>query len=310
MQTTPVNADTLSRSAVAVPPLARHADLLLNAEENVRMIQHLESGGITALLYGGNANFYNVSLAEYADLLGFLEQAAGPDTVVIPSVGPAYGTMMDQAAILRDTAFPTAMILPAAFASTSAGVATGVRHFVEKSGKPAVLYIKSHGFIDVPDVKQLFDDGLLSVIKYAIVQDDTADDSYLRELAGNVDPKRIMSGIGEQPAIIHLRDFGLGGFTSGCVCVAPRLTMDMLEAIQAGDFENADRIRTIFRPLEDLRNTHSPIRVLHEAVRLAGIADTGPILPLLTNLDESLHCTVEAAARALLDQQVTRLASA
>ncbi len=310
MQTTPVDADTLARSVVAVPPLARHADLTLNVEENSRMIQHLEAGGIRTLLYGGNANFYNIGMAEYADVLAFLEQAAGADTVVIPSVGPAFGIMMDQAAVLRGTAFPTAMILPAAFAATSAGVTTGVRRFVETSGKPAVLYIKNDGFIDVLEVKQLFDDGLLSVIKYAIVRDETVDDPYLQDLCDSVDPNRIMSGIGEQPAIIHLRDFGLGGFTSGCVCIAPRLSMDMLEALNRDDVDEAERIRAVFEPLEDLRNAHSPIRVLHEAVRLAGIADTGPILPLLSNLDPALHSAVETAATALLEKQVTRLASA
>ena len=38
----------------------------------------------------------------------------------------------------------------------------------------------------------------------------------------------VISGIGEQPAIIHLRDFELGGFTSGCVCINPRLSAESL----------------------------------------------------------------------------------
>ena len=74
----------------------------------------------------------------------------------------------------------------------------------------------------------------------------------------------------------------------------------MLKAIRAGDWEKAERIRRTFKPLEDLRNAHSPIRVLHEAVRLAGIADTGPLLPLLTNLGAPHHAEVAVAAKALL----------
>ena len=65
-----------------------------------------------------------------------------------------------------------------------------------------------------------------------------------------------------------------------------------------------EEIRKIFRPLEDLRNAINPIRVLHEAVRLAGIADTGPLLPLLTNLPASEHGTVENAARQLLKIEI------
>jgi dihydrodipicolinate synthase/N-acetylneuraminate lyase len=300
MNTKPVDAQTLAASVVAVPPLARREDLSLDREANAAIIRHIEAGGVTSLLYGGNANFYHIPLSEYAAVLELLRDAAAPDTLMIPSVGPAYGAMLDQAAVLRDFEFPTAMVLPQQGVATSAGVATGVRRFVEALGRPALLYIKQDGFLEVDDVRRLFNDGLLSVIKYAVVRDDPAHDPYLRELTGAVDPKRIMSGIGEQPAIVHLGEFGLGGFTSGCVCVAPKLSMEMLHAIQAGDLDRAEAIRGTFRPLEDLRNAINPIRVLHAAVALAGIAVTGPVLPLLSEIDESDREAVEDAARTLL----------
>jgi hypothetical protein len=40
--------------------------------------------------------------------------------------------------------------------------------------------------------------------------------------------------------------------------------------------------------------------VLHHAVELAGIAGTGPALPLLTNLPAKLLPKIEKAAKALL----------
>jgi dihydrodipicolinate synthase/N-acetylneuraminate lyase len=76
--------------------------------------------------------------------------------------------------------------------------------------------------------------------------------------------------------------------------------MDVLRALRAGDYATADRIREIFRPLEDLRNSINPIRVLHAAVALAGIAKTGPILPLLSDVDEAHVPTIREAARTLL----------
>src|SRR5205814_6809457 len=139
------------------------------------------------------------------------------------------------------------------------------------------------------------DDKLLSGIKYATVRSDTSQDDYLRGLVQRVDRKIVISGIGEQPAIAHLKEFGLGGFTSGCVCIAPRLSARMLACIRTGDWTEAQRIRGIFKPLEDLRNAINPIRVLHEAVRLAGIADTGRALPLLSNLEEGDWCEVGEA---------------
>ena len=130
-----------------------------------------------------------------------------------------------------------------------------------------------------------------------------SDDDYLRRLIDVVDRRMIISGIGEQPAVVHLRDFGLGGFTSGCVCIAPRLSASMLRAMRAGDWVEAERIRSIFKPLEDLRNAISPTRVLHEAVRLAGIADTGPLLPLLTNVPPADHPAIRQAAIRLLEAE-------
>jgi dihydrodipicolinate synthase/N-acetylneuraminate lyase len=84
------------------------------------------------------------------------------------------------------------------------------------------------------------------------------------------------------------------------VCVAPRLSQTMLAAVQRQDWDEAERIRTIFRPLEDLRNAINPIRVLHQAVESAGIADTGPLLPLLTNVEATHVPAIADAARVLL----------
>src|SRR5688572_13248540 len=97
----------LSQSVLAVPPLCRNGNLDLNESENAKLIHHIESGGIRTLLYGGNANFYHIPLSEYDQVLSMLAQTAGADTLVIPSVGPAFGTSLDQAKILRRHKFPT-----------------------------------------------------------------------------------------------------------------------------------------------------------------------------------------------------------
>lgn len=307
MNREPLTPDTLASSVIAVPPLARNDDYTLNRDENRKIVRHLEEGGVSTLLYGGNAILYHVAPSEYAGLLELLAEIAGENTLMIPSVGPGFGMMMDQAAALRDFEFPTAMILPTRDVCTSAGVASAVRNFVDRFGRPAVLYIKHDGYIEVDAVQRLLDDGLISWIKYATVRENTADDSYLRELVDTVGPSRIVSGIGEQPAIVHLRDFGLTGFTSGCVCVAPKMSMDMLRAIQASDFETAEAIRGVFASLEVLRNEVNPIRVLHTAVAAAGIAETGPIIPLLSEVAAGDVERIRAAATELLaaEQQST-----
>ena len=290
----------LASSVIAVPPLARDAELKVCATENAKMICHLEDGGIRTLLYGGNAVFYHITLAEYADTLAMLQENAGAETTIIPSVGPAFGTSLDQAAVLRDFDFPTAMVLPARDIATPEGVATGIRKFAEAYGKPIVLYIKFEGYLEPEHARALMDDGVVNWIKYAIVRDNPAQDDYLRQLVDLVDPKSIVSGIGEQPAIVHLRDFGVQSFTSGCVCVAPNLSMKMLAALKAGDFNAAEAIRQTFEPLEHIRNAINPIRVLHTALAGAGIANTGPILPLLHEVTDQERANIAEAAKALL----------
>ncbi len=299
METKLPNSDRLRNSVIAVPPLARDHAMKLDGPANRTLIQYLERGGISHLLYGGNAIFYHLAPSEYAKALTLLVENAGPRTLVCPSAGPTYGLMMDHADVLRDFDFPTVMVLPQRDITDHAGIARGVRDFAEKLGKPIVLYLKFDRWLPVDAVRRLFQDGLISWIKYAVVREDPQQDPYLSELIQAVPADRMVSGIGEQPAIIHTRDFGLAGYTSGCVCVAPRRSMEMLGCLSRSAWDAAERIREKFVPLEDLRNSINPIRVLHRAVELAGITSTGPVLPLLGDIPQQDYARVQEAAQAL-----------
>lgn len=303
MITSPLTADWFDRSVMAVPPLARAADRSLAEDANARIIGHLEGGGVRLLLYGGNANFYHLPLAEYDAALSMLARLAGSDTLVVPSAGPTYALLIEQARTLRRHAFPAVMVLPQRGITTSQGVAEAIREFSQAAGVPVIVYVKDDGYIEPEEIAALDKEGIVTAVKYAVVRPDTGTDPYLRKLVSLVDTRKIISGIGEQPAIVHVRDFGLGGFTSGCVCVAPALSQQMLAAVKRQDWAEAERIRAIFTPLEDLRNGINPIRVLHRAVEGAGIAATGPLLPMLTTVGAEHHAAIDAAAQALLKAQ-------
>ena len=77
------------------------------------------------------------------------------------------------------------------------------------------------------------------------------------------------------------------------------LTRACQQALKSAELEKAEAIRRHFLPFETLRDTINPIRVLHDGVTLAGIADMGPILPLLSNLDAASRERVAPVARAL-----------
>ncbi len=299
MDTRPITTSRLTESVIAVPPLARDSKLQLCAEENRKIVQFIEAGGVNTLLYGGNAVLYHTRPSEYARILQMLVEVAASGTLIVPAVGPAYGTMMDQAEVLQDFDFPTVMVLPQKDIADSDGIAAGVRRFAEAYGKPIVLYLKHDRWLPPETVGKMHASGILSWIKYAVVRDDPAQDDYLREVLQHVPGEIVVSGIGEQPAIVHVRDFGIASFTSGCVCVNPALSMKMLAAIKAARYDEAETIRKQFCGLEDLRNDINPIRVLHRAVELAGIADTGPMLPMLGELDIPQITAIANAAEQL-----------
>lgn len=290
----------LGTSVIAVPPLARHGDLRVSRADNAKLIQYLKQGGVRTLLYGGNAVFYHIRPSEYAATVEMLLEEAGEDMWLIPSIGPAFGTMLDQAELLASMPIDTAMVLPQKEITDSQGIEIGIRRIVERMGKPVVLYLKIDRWLSPAAVARLVRDGMVSWIKYAVVLPDASNDPYLRELLEVVPADLMVSGMGEQPAIVHMRDFGMAGFTSGCVCIAPSLSMEMLRHIQRGDIESAESCRRRFEPLEDLRNATSPIRVLHEAVAASGVLDPGPVMPLLSSLSMEQRQKIDAAVKTLM----------
>ena len=309
MKITPVSPADLGASVFAVPPLARHADLTLNRAANAAQIRHIEAGGVTSILYGGNANLFHVSASEYPALLDMLEELGGADTWMIPSVGPEFGLLMDQMAVLKQRNFPTAMVLPLASPGTSDGLETGIARAADRFGRQLILYIKSETGLTPEALGRLVARGLVCAVKYGIERPDPKQDDFLRRILDNVDRKLVVSGMGERPAIVHLRDFGLAGFTSGCVCIAPRSAMLLLKAMQRKDWTEAERLRALFMPLEECRIGLHLIRVLHEALTLSGIADMGPILPMLSNIDAKHHAEIRALALALKDAELKQRAT-
>lgn len=300
MNTNPIVVSEFSESVMAVPPLARRADYSLDPEQNRKLIEHIEAGGVRTVLYGGNANLYHVAVSEYRELLDMLAEGAGPRTRVIPAIGPDYGKMLDQARILAQTRYRTAMILPLAGFTTPQGVATGLRRLADIAGMPFTLYIKSEDYVDVDTLASLIDEGTLLTVKYAIVRADPARDPWLRGLLERVPASRVVSGMGERPALVHTRDFGLAAWTTGSGCIAPHAVMALLRAAREGRTDDAQRLYDRFLPLETLRDEISLIRVLHDAVTLSGIADMGPILPLLSATPAEALPAIEKEARELL----------
>ncbi|HEU0174195.1 MAG TPA: dihydrodipicolinate synthase family protein [Blastocatellia bacterium] len=308
MKITPVSIEDL-RGVFPVPPLARKSDARrsIDFEQNNRIVRHIAGGGLTRFLYGGNAFLYHVTLDEYESLLDWLNSFAD-GLWAIPSLGPSYGRAMDQASILRRYKFPCAMALPCGDPRDARGLETGLREIAESANTPLILYLKDENNfgadreagLDV--VARLVDEGVCMAIKYAVVRKNPADDAYLESLLKRVDRARVISGIGERPAVVHMRDWRLPGFTTGSGCVAPCLSGQIFEACVGGDYETAEKLRAEFLPLEDLRDAWNPAMVLHFATQLAGVAEMGPVSPFLSSLSEERLKELAPVARRLVER--------
>ncbi len=292
----------------AVPPLARKADSArtIDIDQNNLIAQHIINGGIKRLIYGGNAFLYHVTTSEFDQLLDWLS-SLGDEVWAVPSIGPNYGVAMDQAAVLRRHRFSCAMLLPCSDPRDAAGLERGYREIADAGQTKLIVYLKDENNFG-PDraagldaIARLVNDGTCIAIKYAVVRADPLVDSYLEGLLARIDRKFVISGIGERPAITHLRDWQLPGFTTGSGCVAPRATQKLFAACAAGEFEAAASLRAEFMPLEDLRDLWGPAKVLHATTELAGIASTGPLPPYTSELSAEQQEQLAPVARHLFD---------
>jgi len=304
--------DLISLDGVfAVPPLARTAanGRAIDFEQNARIVRHIAQGGISRFIYGGNAFLYHVTLAEYEQLLDWQADMQGDGQLLIMSAGPSYGRLMDQAPLLRRFAIPCVMILPCGDPRDATGLERGLREFAEASGAPLMLYLKEETNMGVDlmagldTVAKLVDEGICIAIKYAVVREDPGEDKYLDELVKRVDRSKVISGIGERPAVTHLRKWSLPGFTTGSGCLAPTLSAAVFTACREGDYAEAERVRARFLDFEDLRDAWGPGRVLHQALELAGIANTGSILPFLSELSAEQKNRIRPVVEKLLTKQ-------
>ena len=306
MRTSTIDVDDL-RGVFAVPPLARRVDAVrsLDFEQNERIVRYVTSGGITRLIYGGNAFLHHLTLAEYEQLLDWLTHL---ESWVIPSVGPDYGRAIDQATLLRNHRFPCVMVFPCSDPRDAVGLESGYREIATAADTKLILYLKDEENFGkdkeagLDSVARLIDDGVCIGIKYAVVRDDPSRDTYLEELLRRVDRKFVISGIGERPAMAHLRQWKLPGFTTGSGCIAPRASQLLFEACAEADFKRAESLRSAFIPLEDLRDKWGPAQVLHAAVELAGIARTGPVPPFLSPATPEQLERISPVAQTLLQR--------
>jgi dihydrodipicolinate synthase/N-acetylneuraminate lyase len=287
MSPRPLSPSDFARSVVAVPPIALDAEGRVAAETNRRLMAHIAGGGITTLLYGGNANLYHYGATLFREALETLHADCPDSARILFSIGPDFGKSMDQVAEIRQAGVVDVMLLPTAFPSDPRGVAEGARRIADALGFGVVLYLKRDGYVDPEALGRLVEDGTVGFVKYAVEREDATTDAYLDAVLAAVGVDKVASGMGETPIDDHLGHRGLATYTSGAVCIAPAAANELLALYRAGQAAEARRLGAPFLEFERLRMKLGGIAVLHDAVGLAGLGDCGPLSPMLSNLTEA-----------------------
>lgn len=288
-----------ARSVVAVPPIALRPDLSVSAAANAAIIRHIEAGGVRVLLYGGNANLYHFGLDDYRSAMEVVITSADPRTQVITSIGPDFGKALAQAPVARDLGFKNVMLLPMQFPADSSGVANGVCRLAAILGHGLVLYLKRENYVDPDELARLIAEGAVEFVKYAVERPDPERDPYLDAVLAAIGKDRVASGMGETPIHDHLARRALTTYTSGAVCIAPLAAMDLLSLYRQGRGSEALELSRPFLHFEKVRADLGGLQVLHDGVRVAGIADTGPLMPMVSNLPPEKLGPVREAVDAL-----------
>lgn len=286
-------------SVVAVPPIALNADYSVNAGANEAIIKHIEAGGVNILLYGGNANLYHFGLDDYRAAMEAIKASAASTTHLITSIGNDFGKAMAQVPIARDLGFRNVMVLPTNFPADPAGVANGVRKLAAAFGSGLILYLKRENYVDPNELAKLIAEKAVSFVKYAVEKPDAADDPYLDAVLSAIGTEYLASGMGETPIHDHLGARKVTTYTSGAVCIAPAAASELLALYKSGRAAEAFELSKPFLHFEKVRLMLGGLQVLHDGLRLSGVADTGPLMPMVSNLPADKLTPVHEAVEAL-----------
>ncbi|MBO0133492.1 dihydrodipicolinate synthase family protein [Agrobacterium burrii] len=161
----------------------------------------------------------------------------------------------------------------------------------EGSELPLVAYVRADGF-SVDDMVRLSSHQNVAGIKFA-----TTDIMLLSRAIAASDPNGALyvCGLAESwaPAFCAA---GARGFTSGLVNVAPQFSLQVLEALTAGDFDAARKIVEKIELFERLRTRYrngANVTVVKEAMEILGLT-VGPVrAPGLARLDKQDRATLE-----------------
>ena len=282
---------------VAITPRREDRQVdLAGVRKNVRyLIQH----GVDFIMPEcGTGMVYDASLEEYEAVVGTFLDAAGDAAYVVPGIGPGFGRALEMGHIARSLGVAGVMIMPVVGPASANGVYNGLREITKTVQLPTVLYQRRLDIMPADDAVSLCELDDVVGLKYA-VDDLDAFDRIIERAGAHA---AMVCGMAEDPCIDYMAR-GAVGFSSGMANFVPQMSLTLRERFAAGDRGEAERLRALMVPFEDLRGENAArysSSALHAAMDHAGLAG-GPVIPFAEDVAlqdlPRLHAMVDALMR-------------
>ena len=274
-------ADCRDVLVVAITP--RKPDGSVDQAGVGRNVRHLIDNGARFLMpMCGTGLVYDATLEDFESVTGAFVDAADGRALVVPGIGPGYGRALEMAGIARGLGVAGVMIMPIVGPASAGGVSVGLARIAGAAGFPVVLYQRRLDIMPVDGVVDLCHRDDVVALKYAV--DDVQ--AFRRIADGAGAACAMVCGMAEDPSVEYLQA-GAVGFSSGMANFVPRMSLSLLSAFQQGDVEEAERLRRLMVPFEDLRGENGARysgSALHAAMDYAGLAG-GPVIPFAEDVE-------------------------
>jgi 4-hydroxy-tetrahydrodipicolinate synthase len=256
-------------------PVTPYRDGALDLPTFAALLRRLVDNGVTTITPNGNTSeFYALSAPERRELILASAASAGNDAHLLLGVGHDVATALDDVHIGESVGIRMAMIHQPVHPHVSqAGWLEYHRRIAAAApGMAFVLYIRNE-WVTASMLSELADSCPNVIgIKYAVA--DPTVFGRIREEAG-ADRFVWIAGLAE-PYALSYSVHGASGFTSGLVNVNPRLSIDLRDALRAGNVVSARALLGRIARFEELRaenRSANNVSVVKEALAQLGLCD-------------------------------------
>ncbi|MGY0062917.1 dihydrodipicolinate synthase family protein [Streptomyces sp. LZ34] len=258
---------------VAIPVTPYDAEGAVEQDTYRALLRRLLDGGVKAVTPNGNTGeFYALTLAERRLVTELTVEESGDRAAVLVGVGHDVVTAVEAARHAREAGAGMVMVHQPVHPYVSQdGWVDYHRAVAEAVPELGVVPYLRNPLIEGSAIARL-GEACPNVIgvKYAVP--DAARFAAVARDAG-LDRFVWVAGLAELYAPSYWA-VGATGFTSGLVNVAPKVSLDMLGALRAGDYAGAMKVWEQIRPFEDLRAAHQSannVSVVKEALAALGL---------------------------------------